>query len=410
MESVLSKLIFEPEVGRDPALPARPLTRVRYLYGMLLGVDDLEDEQRYHLHAQRIHNALLHGFGTIRGLRVRDRRHEAYDQLHVEPGMAIDPLGRSLYVAQDLCLDLSNIPQELWDSLPEVSQQDCAPQGATRAAYVVARYCASLSDEVPAIAPPCSDSLEESSTWSRIVDSVAIELKAEEPKHLDDLHPRHEPPEDTEHPEAGDGDWLLRNQIHDLGQRELLRTSSSLNKLWEAGKRGDLLLAKIYLRDEDTSDGKSRVRVVRIDNSVRPALRTNQAPLDDRPRVVEVVRNKEDPEALELIISFRGELYPETLDAGMCVRWLVKDKGWVETALFSQVELDSCNRARIKISFPESGESPPLRWRLEIKGTGCTPVYGPAGPFAGRVSDASPALGQGADVAFSEAWNGETTA
>ena len=84
-----------------------PPDRLAYAIGTMLDASDFEAEQTYH--RGRLARALwyLHGGGTIAGLRViweppRDAEHS--DELHVEPGVAIDRVGRLVEVPRRACL------------------------------------------------------------------------------------------------------------------------------------------------------------------------------------------------------------------------------------------------------------------------------------------------------------------
>lgn len=200
--------LFQPVTDRDPATPGDPLSRLRFHYGQCLSAEDFEAEQRYFVLRQRLHNALLHGVGTVWGLAIRrkDPPPEGGDQLICEPGLAIDPLGREIWVLQPLCLDLAALEGSFWSQLqPSPSASAAAEPPATaapnpdgpaasapasdapasntpdrRRAYVVLRYEACLSDEVPVIPLPCSDD-HDGLAASRLRDSFRLCLEAEPP-------------------------------------------------------------------------------------------------------------------------------------------------------------------------------------------------------------------------------------
>jgi len=67
--------------------------RVNYFYGKLLTVDEFRAEQQYWLDTHRRHNRLLHGWGIVTGLAVAM---SARNAVTVEPGLALDPLGREV--------------------------------------------------------------------------------------------------------------------------------------------------------------------------------------------------------------------------------------------------------------------------------------------------------------------------
>ncbi|MBV9931289.1 MAG: hypothetical protein JO013_10130 [Alphaproteobacteria bacterium] len=82
--------------------------RVNYATGVLLQAEDFQDEQTYH--RGRLAMALRHlvGFGTIAGLRVRaPAEKDAQLEIHVDPGLALDRLGRLIQIDEPYCLRLA---------------------------------------------------------------------------------------------------------------------------------------------------------------------------------------------------------------------------------------------------------------------------------------------------------------
>jgi hypothetical protein len=82
---------------REQAGLAAP-QRVNYVYGMLLGVDDFEAEQRYGIGLRRLGNRLVHGHGVVCGLGVEVA--EGGDGVRVLPGLAFDGWGREIVVPE----------------------------------------------------------------------------------------------------------------------------------------------------------------------------------------------------------------------------------------------------------------------------------------------------------------------
>ena len=78
---------FIPLDDLDPATPGDPFTRLRYSYGQLLGAEDFTTEQRYFLLRSRLHNAALHGFGTVWGLKVGSQENETTLTLTCDTGL-----------------------------------------------------------------------------------------------------------------------------------------------------------------------------------------------------------------------------------------------------------------------------------------------------------------------------------
>jgi hypothetical protein len=83
----------------------RKLDRPRYFEGRLLTADDLRAEQEYLLDRLRAHNR-LHGWGTVCGLEVEPTRPPSAS-IVVEPGLALDRLGREIILTEAVLVDLS---------------------------------------------------------------------------------------------------------------------------------------------------------------------------------------------------------------------------------------------------------------------------------------------------------------
>ncbi len=248
MSGSLAPVVFAPEQGPDPALPGDPFARTRYTDGQLLGAEDFAQEQRYHLLRARLRNALLHGMGTVWGLAVssRDTTDPPGSQLIVEPGIAIDALGREVFVPRRVCLDVTGLDAApLW--------ADLAEDEGIRRAFVVLSYRAALADPVPAIAPPCGDA-RDAEAYARILDSYRICLEAAAPADPHELH----------------RDWTARTTPADLRARLLAHITSSpvdLGRFWGLAEDAGLLLATV----EFEMLGET-VHVLSVDNAVRALL------------------------------------------------------------------------------------------------------------------------------------------
>ena len=79
-----------------------PLRKINYFTGFFLRAEDLQAAEAYRDRTRWLHNLLLHGPGVVRGFRdglavtVNDRGNE----ITVGTGLAIDPLGREVLLAQ----------------------------------------------------------------------------------------------------------------------------------------------------------------------------------------------------------------------------------------------------------------------------------------------------------------------
>src|SRR5438132_14409027 len=89
-------------VSTDSA-PSLPTKRVNYTFGMVLGVDDFRQEQAHFEWKHQISNLLLHGYGTVCGLRVSPAAVTipADVEIRISSGYGISPQGRWIWVEQD---------------------------------------------------------------------------------------------------------------------------------------------------------------------------------------------------------------------------------------------------------------------------------------------------------------------
>jgi len=87
--------------------------RPRFFSGRLLTADDLGEEQNYHLATHRRHLRTLHGSGIVHGLEVTDDTSSG--TLAIEPGLAIDALGREIALAERAMIVIpSKSPNPAW--------------------------------------------------------------------------------------------------------------------------------------------------------------------------------------------------------------------------------------------------------------------------------------------------------
>jgi hypothetical protein len=104
----------------DPlAVKPQPPDRLNYATGILLDADDFKAEQLYHRGRLARALAYLHGYGTLAGLRVdwtpplaagvdANFPQGREEQLTVQPGLAVDRLGRLIEVPAPACIRLDN--------------------------------------------------------------------------------------------------------------------------------------------------------------------------------------------------------------------------------------------------------------------------------------------------------------
>src|SRR5262245_37226124 len=104
----------DPLAAAAETARAGVLDRVFYATGILLAADDFDAEQTYHRGRLARALAYLHGSGTVAGLRVgvlpalAPGADPAFlqgreEELRVQPGLAIDRLGRLIEIPRAAC-------------------------------------------------------------------------------------------------------------------------------------------------------------------------------------------------------------------------------------------------------------------------------------------------------------------
>ncbi|MET0398126.1 MAG: hypothetical protein ABW277_15100 [Longimicrobiaceae bacterium] len=153
-------------------LRADPSKRVNYTLGLVLGVDEFQQDQLYHAAGRRWHNRLLHGYGTVWGLRVTTPAPgEADPEIRVTDGVAVDPCGREVCVPDTMCVRLN-----AWlDRHRAVLQRLYGAGPVTLPLAVVLCHRECPDDVVPVPGEPCR-SQEDAMQPSRIRDSFELRL------------------------------------------------------------------------------------------------------------------------------------------------------------------------------------------------------------------------------------------
>jgi hypothetical protein len=101
------------------------VVRNRYFYSMLLEWPDMAQDQAFHRGNVQRHNAEMHGFGTICGLRV-EKTH-CHEQVRIKKGVAVDCLGREIRVEADVLLELHDAVQQALERRRKRPKKDPEP-------------------------------------------------------------------------------------------------------------------------------------------------------------------------------------------------------------------------------------------------------------------------------------------
>lgn len=140
------------------------LIKNNYFYGKLLTVRDFKTEQEYVEMRQRMMNRLMMGYGIVTGLRsvmIDDQT------LSVEPGIALDTLGREIVVPFPVTEKLSLL--EGFDELSDVKEL-----------YLCLSYNEEGYERVQTISN-VQESLDDLSQYNRTKESFKLSLKATGP-------------------------------------------------------------------------------------------------------------------------------------------------------------------------------------------------------------------------------------
>lgn len=166
----MSAPLFTP-VGADGG-PLDPTKAVRYVEGMVLGVDDFQQEHAYLTGLANEALRLGAGAGTLVGLKVTTTKVAAAGagtidrfEVHVGAGTALDGRGRLIRVPEEQCADLG-----AWVTAQSAKITDkvgAAATAGTLPVVVTVSYARTPTDSVPVPGEPCrtDDQLMAASRW-----------------------------------------------------------------------------------------------------------------------------------------------------------------------------------------------------------------------------------------------------
>lgn len=262
--------------------------RVHYATGVLLGAEDFQAEQDYH--RSRLARALAYamGQGTLAGLEVVHEPEQPADasnaarseRLLVEPGLAIDRLGRLIEVVTPRCLKLAEwyaaqspqLLRQAWHDTGNLWTD--SPSGV--AADLFIRFVVCERGKTPAFASDAFDSFD-SVTAARLRDGFEIELI---------LRQETDPPlPQPQWPDFGNDAATLRQAIFDAWRGgSAYSTLQGLDPLPEHVPGQDtsaLFLARVLLPADQTPAGQRPQRRttenVVVRNELRPFVVTANA-------------------------------------------------------------------------------------------------------------------------------------
>lgn len=190
---------FTPQLAIPDRARLDPSKHVNFNYGMVLGVDDFNQEFTYLSERDRWLIRDLIGYGTVAGLQVRyepsDEGTDRGPRVSVSPGVAASPSGQLICVTPAQCAYLvewlqlkrdevaarlaGSPPSPPSGSPPTASPPGPLPSGALDL-YVVVCYADCPTDNAPVPGEPCR-SEDELLLPSRLRDDFLLELRFDPP-------------------------------------------------------------------------------------------------------------------------------------------------------------------------------------------------------------------------------------
>lgn len=137
----------------DNSVPRMQLKRVNPFMGLMIDAQTWLDSHDYHRYAEQAHGLALHGWGIVSGLEV-DATDPTDRAVWIRPGVAIDPEGRLIIVAQPFRYQISTPEKGLYylvlmfreiPSDPMLSIED----GSERPSRLLEAYAIYERDQLP---------------------------------------------------------------------------------------------------------------------------------------------------------------------------------------------------------------------------------------------------------------------
>jgi hypothetical protein len=148
-----------------------PAKRVNYSFGLVLGVDEFLQEQTHLLEKFRRHDRMLHGYGTVCGLKVTVPDDVDPPEVRVATGLAVSPGGFEICVPSVMCAKLND-----WLNANRAALNarfGGFPAAVTTCVVLCYRECA--TDVVPIPGEPCRSDADAMAP-SRIAESFELKL------------------------------------------------------------------------------------------------------------------------------------------------------------------------------------------------------------------------------------------
>lgn len=150
--------------------------RARYFDGELMSKPIFEAEQFYHNEKRRLLNRMLHGWGVVCGLKIK-QTDKASSSIIIEKGLALDCAGNEIFVCEPYTLNVAELVNSCTDSKRPSASDECTDEKKTEEKkwYVVIKYKEVPADPVPTYIP--SGGCEEKGCeHSRVKEGYCLDL------------------------------------------------------------------------------------------------------------------------------------------------------------------------------------------------------------------------------------------
>jgi hypothetical protein len=315
----------------------RTFRRNTYFNGKLLVERDFKDEQGYLVGKDWLHNSLLHGTGTVCGLKLRAHPNEECRRRYVfiEPGLALDCCGREIVVPEPHLVDLETLLAEQEITIDADGGSDL---------LVSLCYAEAGAEKVPVILPECSCA-DRIQAFNRIKETFAVRLRAAPAGQGVPARP----------PAEASLDWRHTLVLPDQSPRAVA-IDGQLGQLYVAaqatpadGDGGGELGARLFAYSTETHDLITAVEIGRdpIDLALSPlgdliyvAVGSSGAELGPAIAIYTEARLRDaDPgrrlielaEPARLAVAPSGTLFALLLDSGRLLSWSQDEiRAWLD--------------------------------------------------------------------------------
>src|SRR5258707_2084261 len=163
-----------------PECEIGPFTRNHYFTGKLLVERDCRQEQAYYVDKLRLHAQRLHGWGVVCGLKVKQHENPACRDRYVciEPGFALDCCGHDILVAEQDCIDLTQL-----DAIKAlIKKNDTSPHTL----QICIRYKECPTEPIPVLYDDCGCD-DTQCAPNRVLESYDLDILVDPPNEPDEF-------------------------------------------------------------------------------------------------------------------------------------------------------------------------------------------------------------------------------